>query len=530
MLEQSQEYASIPTDLLQFETVESRLGQPMMVQPLMAEWARPEVVPFDRFSPLDNLVLSRERITGGITEGRTAPTLNNLPRALADTSEVRLDLRYLGQPAPPKPTLLEAGTVMIEHSPTYPTLQEASTDLQEAWQPRQTWVVIHGWNSDPESVESIADSVNRARDGQDAVVMLDWGEAAKNGGVFNGGNYRAASWISSVADWAADELRDWGISDTYAQTHLNLVGYSLGALLSSELASRFDGGVNTIFAIDPASEFNTVSDSGYDYDNDGQTERPVRFDAVSRHSRAFVGSRSVAGNREVAGWAHESVEMDFGFNLFGNEHAWVPETFANFIDDDDAIANQLGVKNLDPISSNWKKDAYDNRHEARMVVDRGSQLPNYLEAQSNQPGQDDILYGTERDDRLSGDGGRDWLYGDAGNDRLTVGSGQDILIGGRGRDVLSGGRDRDRFDFAAGDGAATVSEADVITDFFAGNSTAPTETIGLGAGLSKAQIQLEAGFGAYAGDVIVRHDREVLFRFEDTRVGEIAIGEVFVSV
>jgi len=68
-----------------------------------------------------------------------------------------------------------------------------------------------------------------------------------------------------------------------------------------------------------------------------------------------------------------------------------------------------------------------------------------------------------------GSSGEDVLNGGAGDDVLIGLDGADTLTGGAGRDILTGDGDGsfnpDVFAFAAGDGGATVAQADVITDF-----------------------------------------------------------------
>lgn len=443
--------------------------------------------------------------------------------------------------ATPLPQPHESGTNIapgqFSRSHSQANASEPTPALAQPWTPHNTWVIIHGWNSAPAIFEPTAEAITRARDGQDTVLLLDWREAAQNGndgvgGLQSGGNFKAASWIASVADWAAQELKTWGISDTQAQTNLNLVGHSLGAFLSAEIADRFDGGVNSIFALDPASELNSVTGFGYDFDNDGETERPIRFDDVSRLSRSFVGARSTAGNQTVSGWAHESYEMDFGLSLLrppGSEHRWVYEAFAQFVDDDNAIANQIGVKNLDLVSG-WQKDGHRRRHEGRLIIDDRSREVERLVVESTEPGQDEIVYGTQRNDRLFGGWGRDQLLGGAGRDRLQGGQGNDVLVGGTGQDELWGGGGQDRFDFSAADVSTTIAAADIIHDFTVGGRFRSAETIGLGAGLTLAEIALETGMGEYAGDTLIRHGDQFLARLVGVGVSEVSIAKNFIQL
>ncbi|EDX83039.1 type I secretion target GGXGXDXXX repeat protein domain protein [Synechococcus sp. PCC 7335] len=99
-------------------------------------------------------------------------------------------------------------------------------------------------------------------------------------------------------------------------------------------------------------------------------------------------------------------------------------------------------------------------------------------------GGNDVLRGGAGNDAIGGKGGNDQLFGDDGDDLLFGDDGDDILTGGAGNDRLQGD------DFSGGSGADTfVIEAgagtDTIVDFQLG-----TDLIGLGAGLSFAQLSL----------------------------------------
>ncbi|MCC3454634.1 MULTISPECIES: VWA domain-containing protein [unclassified Microcoleus] len=83
----------------------------------------------------------------------------------------------------------------------------------------------------------------------------------------------------------------------------------------------------------------------------------------------------------------------------------------------------------------------------------------------------DTLIGGDNDDTLwgGGDSSADSLEGGDGNDSLLGEGGDDILIGGKGKDTLIGGDGSDIFVFSPGDGATSINEADIITDFGFGN-------------------------------------------------------------
>ena len=141
-----------------------------------------------------------------------------------------------------------------------------------------------------------------------------------------------------------------------------------------------------------------------------------------------------------------------------------------------------------------------------------------------------VLIGSGGTDTLNGGAGNDTLYGDWatddtsgttyglryydvsnssywGDDILNGGDGDDILIGnggddtldgGAGADTYTGGAGRDVFNIRANEGGASISGADVVTDFTDG-----TDLIGM-SGLEYSQLTIEQGTGDYANHVVVK--------------------------
>ena len=94
--------------------------------------------------------------------------------------------------------------------------------------------------------------------------------------------------------------------------------------------------------------------------------------------------------------------------------------------------------------------------------------------------------------------GNDDLRGEAGNDTLIGGVGEDTLDGGTGADSLSGGSDADTFVIRTGDGGASITDADTITDFTDG-----TDIIGMSS-LNYSDLTIEQGTGSYSSHVVVK--------------------------
>jgi pimeloyl-ACP methyl ester carboxylesterase len=305
-------------------------------------------------------------------------------------------------------------------------------------QTSKTWVVIHGWNDnskDGGDLQNLARTIAN-KNPNDRVLMLDWSEASNNNGEagigdINRGNYYAATWIRPIAEKAVEKLRELGISDSEASQGLNLVGHSLGSIMSAEIGAVYKEsqrknqfiknedkiGVNSINALDPASEINTLMDLG-GYDVDGRSpayiledrvvtdvdengfplldlssgkvttkvikdrvmqpkeniDKPSSFRDSARFSRAFVGENSLAGNQTLAATANESFQMyfgdfkDFGGILdFGGEHSRVVKAFTNMIVSD-PFSGYWGINDLNT-HANISSNSYNYGHEGILSVD-----------------------------------------------------------------------------------------------------------------------------------------------------------------
>ena len=394
---------------------------------------------------------------------------------------------------------------------------------------KQTWIVIHGLNVDAsDDTKNAADfsdlgkAVSQANPG-DRVLLLDWKEAAAGGklndkefdplgalALLRLGNYTAAKWIRPVAEWVVNKLKEeFGVDAEYASKNLNLIGHSLGSLLSNEIARVWQEkqtaakkgidpngkgiGVNTIFALDPPSQLNisglALGQPGFGYDVDGRT--PVmdfispesgsdqiylpNFKEVSRFSRAFVGRNSLSGNQIFAAQADESFQMSFNDNipvigdlprLDAKEHLWVIDAFKNLIVQKNELGDIGNLVSLNPILSDvlkGKEKAYDNRHAGILAFntpkyannnlpanDEELPKPLFLTVKNKDGGNDDIIYGT--DDIVYGSD--DIVYGTNGNDTLdgfdfiTEVGRKIVYLGGSS---LYSGRGNDIFYGKAGD-------------------------------------------------------------------------------
>ncbi len=390
---------------------------------------------------------------------------------------------------------------------------------ESSTQAKKTWIVIHGLNVSAKDdityagdFSDLGKAVAQTNPG-DRVLLLDWEEAAAGGklnktesnidALLRLSNYTAAKWIRPVAEWVVKNLKEeFGVDAEYASKNLNLIGHSLGSLLSNEIARVWQEeqtadkkgidpngkgiGVNTIFALDPPSQLNisTLSQGqpGFGYDVDGRT--PVmdfisldsgsqqiylpNFKEVSNFSRAFVGKNSLSGNQIFAAQADESFQMSFSGDQVradtGEEHLWVVEAFKNMIIQKNELADIGKLVNPSPILTDLKgkQKAYDNRHAGILAFntptietkdlkdDKDLPKPLFLTVKNKEGGNDDdIVYGSNRDDTLIGGSslysgvGKDNFNGQAGDDTIYGGKDNDTLFGSQGDDFLSGDNGND---------------------------------------------------------------------------------------
>lgn len=145
---------------------------------------------------------------------------------------------------------------------------------------QQTWIVIHGrgcsrYTTGTPNIPRMASDIQNLRP-NDQVLTLDWsGPATAQSGVL----FREEDWIQPVATWAAGALLAYG----FDPAKINLVGHSWGGNMTDELAERL-GGVNTIFAIDPARNGSGAYNPNANF---GTPSAEIDFARDSRFSWAF---------------------------------------------------------------------------------------------------------------------------------------------------------------------------------------------------------------------------------------------------
>ena len=442
---------------------------------------------------------------------------------------------------------------------------------------QQTWVIVHGWNDTPDGkFTDIAQEIAAAHT-DDRVLLLDWREAAFNStetfgieyGALGSGNFRAASWINPVAEFAVEALNDYyGIDSLGASQSLNLIGHSLGSLVSAEIGRIYrDGlavenetvvtgnneGVRTITALDPPSARNgddnpfAVDPIKDIYDVDGRIEgvqAPQTYADTSVFSRAFVGEKSIAGNKQLALGADEAFEMTFGTESeltdFGSEHQRVVSAFTNTINQQGILGDLLGIGAYQSLETMAIEDLGElqilegNNKGFKGIIDvNEDNLVTSLAGILKAGNQDDIVIGSYSNEEMHGSdllnfgenspytGDRnDIFFGESGNDMILGDNNNDILIGGIGRDILNGGAGIDTFIFKPGDGSAAEADTNVIEDFEVG-----IDKIGL-TNINFDQLTFQES----SNGTLIMAGSEIIAFLKNTKAEEIQHSEYFVDV
>lgn len=203
---------------------------------------------------------------------------------------------------------------------------------------RDVWIITHGFADRFDGdFQSIANSIVGYKP-DDIVIGIDWGDIAIGSSPAVCLDVcKVATWLKPMSIAITQRLWEWGFEDA---NKLHIIAHSLGSILATEISLRFieknESKVQTIIALDPPSEFTTISyfqkDSVYLTQLQPKVLRTSSFSNVSLFSISIVGHNSIAGNREFAKTAHFSYLMKFNKLMeFRNGHTWIVEAFAQMI-------------------------------------------------------------------------------------------------------------------------------------------------------------------------------------------------------
>jgi hypothetical protein len=286
-----------------------------------------------------------------------------------------------------------------------------------------TWLVIHGFNSEPGTLGNVIAAVQRQLAALPAnnpfqILTLDWSDGASN-------PLTVEDLVPVVARWAFGQLSSHQLNGSA----LNLIGHSFGSYIADELAQLFwEGGskVNALVALDPAAEIPLVG--SYDASDS------VNFARHARWSWSFIDGGTVDFNSAAtAATAHEAFVLeDVGSWDPLSSHREVRNLFANLLDR--GYRDFQIPRLLDDQPGPWRQNRYDDAgnpvgqgaFEALIDI-MSSNIPGVVEFDDGDSGVRTRLHtGTQGADRLVGDTGADMFDGLAGDDLLDGAAGIDV--------------------------------------------------------------------------------------------------------
>jgi pimeloyl-ACP methyl ester carboxylesterase len=225
---------------------------------------------------------------------------------------------------------------------------------------KDVWIVSHGWNGGLRDMNNIAESI--AKNNPNSIVMLlDWREASSTTNDLPG-NCIAANWIVPTSKEIKQKLSDWGFKNG---KRLNLVGHSLGALLSNELGLEYNKVAQTIY-LDPPSENSCVG--GYNVQEERGIYKKIprnNLDKGGEINRAMVGKNSVCGNQDLNKTATISAQAEFNAGWDDltacREHAWVHQLFL-IMESTDKLKDNIWTTMDKNKHDDWRRDGDGNEY------------------------------------------------------------------------------------------------------------------------------------------------------------------------
>ena len=377
----------------------------------------------------------------GLTESAIVSLSNSSGYRLGATSQAIGTINDTSLPPAVISTTLRDGTGSYTVS-----LQRTDGGLIQSNVP--TFILIHGWNSDPNAAfgasgGALQTELNRlsSAQGHYQILTLDWHEGANylyqsipyfNGGVPSPNPVPAQYRIDPVANWAASALKG-----LFSGQNLNFIGHSYGAYIADDIAASF-GRVNTIVALDPA----LLTDPRH----------TASFQDHSNWSWAFHdGNASSVGNANTPTTANEAFDVVGSGNLVPTSgHHGTIDVFTNLISDPQ-FSQSFSLNNLladatyhgRVLAEPWTSDKFNDRgaitsgkYEAVTYAGQDGYTASSLAFVD--AGNIYNVRGNDKDNVINDGPGNDSLTGGNGADTFVVRSGTDKIndLGVGGADIL----------------------------------------------------------------------------------------------
>jgi hypothetical protein len=220
----------------------------------------------------------------------------------------------------------ETTKIVEEYQPFGFKLLNSGVDRLKYNQKSNVWIISHGYKDKfGGDFQTIGDQIIKDHPG-DIVLGLDWSNISdKDANTVDSLSYdicRVPTWIRPISQVIYNRLKNWGFDDS---SKLNLIGHSLGTIMSAEIAQRFiesnKGKPNKMVLLDPPSETRCkLRFNQYTVQSIPSIPKVQSFASRANYSYSFVGNHSLAGNEQMAITAHRSYWMEYGnWNDLGKE-------------------------------------------------------------------------------------------------------------------------------------------------------------------------------------------------------------------
>ena len=191
------------------------------------------------------------------------------------------------------------------------------------------YIFIHGWKNTPDNWAEMMSRDVSFKNTENQVLLINWGNivSKKNDGGLSPDV--SSTWIESVAEETAEALKKWDVDPNKT----TIIGHSLGALLSKELAAKLEkqGGNVNLITLDPAAYIGTLN---YKINIKGD-----EFEGFKHKGACLVADASLSGSETLMKTCREGYLIDYSgnpdFPLFNELYDYVDFVI------DESVANTL---------------------------------------------------------------------------------------------------------------------------------------------------------------------------------------------
>ena len=249
----------------------------------------------------------------------------------------------------------------------YVTLEGHTLDRVDSL--KNTWVLTHGWNSEPASWADSAARLIGSHYDNHSVLTYDWSSASNTdeyASINPGSPFFLPAWISEsrikdAARWLSNTIASIDV----AAFRLRFIGHSHGSYVSAEAAKALPGRERLMVALDPAvHDVLSISYNGAD---------AADFALEFERSWAFFEADPVnVASQDAASTAHNSIAVK---NITGSYaqtgHSAITALFQNILEVDNYATQWFQPGALTSQEQPWNANEFTDSGDAAAVEDGG---------------------------------------------------------------------------------------------------------------------------------------------------------------